>query len=116
MQKAGVGILAGSDEQGGFWLHDELQIFVDAGLTTLEALQTATINPAKYLGREDELGTISPGKFADIVLLNANPLEDIRNTLDIDSVILKGRVYDRRTLDNMLLQVEADARAWEQED
>lgn len=116
MQAAGIGILAGSDQQGGFWLHDELQIYVDAGLTPLEALQTATINPAKYLGREDELGTITPGKFADIVLLNANPLDNISNTLEIDSVILKGRIYDRRTLDSMLMQVEADARTWEQED
>jgi len=116
MQKAGVGILAGSDGQGGFWLHDELQIFVDAGMTPLEALQTATINPAKYLGRENELGTVSPSRFADIVLLNSNPLDDIGNTVKIDTVILKGRVYDRRTLDRMLLQVEADARAWEQED
>lgn len=114
MQAAGVGILAGTDEQGGFWLHDELRIFVDAGLTPLEALQTATINPAKYLGREDELGSVSPGKFADIVLLNANPLHNISNTLEIDTVILKGRIYDRHTLDRMLLQVEADARAWEQ--
>lgn len=83
-------------------------------MTPLEALQTATINPAKYLGREDELGSVSPGKFADIVLLNANPLHNISNTLEIDSVILKGRTCDRPTLDRMLLQVDADARAWKQ--
>ena len=116
VQAAGVGILAGSDQQGGFWLHDELQIFVDAGMTPLEALRTATINPAKYLERSDELGTIAPGKFADIVLLNGNPLDDIGNTREIDAVILKGRLYDRRELDAMRVQLEADARAWEQED
>lgn len=113
MHEAGVRILAGSDEQGGFWVHQELQIFVDAGLTPLEAIQTATINPAIYLGREHELGSIEPGKFADIVLLNSNPLMDIESTLDIDAVILKGRIYDRLMLDSMLAQLEADARARE---
>lgn len=116
LARAGVGILAGSDLQGGFWLHDELQIFVEAGLSPLEALQTATINPAKYVHRENELGAVAPGYFADIVLLNANPLQDIRNTRDIDAVILKGRRYDRAALDRMLEQTEKDARAWEASD
>ena len=116
MHDAGIGILAGSDEQAGFWLHQELQIFVDAGLTPLEALQTATISPATYLGREHELGSVEPGKFADIVLLNSNPLDDIENTLDIHAVVLKGRIHDRGTLDRMLAQLEADARARERAD
>ena len=110
LRKAGVGILAGSDMQGGFWVHEELRIFVDAGLTPLEALQTATLNPARYLGREHEMGSIADGKLADIVLLNANPLENIANTLDIDSVVLKGRLYDRAELDRMLAQLEVDAQ------
>jgi len=110
IQDAGVGILAGSDMQGGFWMHDEMQIFVDAGLTPLEALQTATLNPAKYLGRENELGSVASGKFADIVVLNGNPLDDIKNTLDIEAVVLKGRIYDRAELDRMLAQLETDAR------
>jgi len=113
LQDAGVGILAGSDLQGGFWLHEELSILVEAGLTPLQALQTATINPAKFLKKERDLGSIAAGKFADIVILNSNPLENINNTMAIDSVILKGRVYDRARLDRMLLQVEADAKAWE---
>ena len=116
MHEAGVGILAGSDGNAGFWLHEELAIFVDAGLTPLEALQTATINPATYLGREHELGSVEPGKFADIVLLNSNPLKDIEITLDIHAVVLKGRIYDRVTLDRMLAKLEADARARERDD
>src|SRR5690349_1348830 len=85
MQKAGVPILAGTDTGNpfcfpGFSLHDELALLVIAGLTPVEALRAATINPAKFLGIEDKAGTIAPGKLADLVLLDANPLTDIRNT------------------------------------
>jgi len=116
LNKARVGILAGSDMQGGFWLHHELKLFVDAGMTPLEALQTATLNPAVFLGRQSELGSIAPGKIADIVLLDENPLEAIEHTRDIHAIVLKGRIYDRRELDRMLAQIEADARAWEASD
>jgi hypothetical protein len=61
-------------------LHEELQRFVTAGFTPLEALQTATLNPARFFQMEDQLGTIEQGKIADLVFLDANPLEDIRNT------------------------------------
>src|SRR5689334_5010236 len=83
MHKKGVPFLAGTDTPPGvynfpgFSLHEELQRFVAAGFTPLEALQTATINPAQFFGMEDRFGSIEPGKFADLVLLRANPLADI---------------------------------------
>src|SRR5262249_36557778 len=80
MAAAGVGILAGCDAMiAGFCLHDELSAMVAGGMTPLGALQTATINPARYLGRETTLGTVAAGRSADLVLLDANPLEDIGN-------------------------------------
>src|SRR5205085_3347007 len=89
MHHAGIPFLAGTDTPPGvyvfpgFTLHEELQRFVAAGFTPVEALQTATLNPAKFLGREDQLSTVEKGKLADLVLLEANPLEDIRNTQKI---------------------------------
>ena len=114
MRRAGVRILAGTDLGNpyvypGFSLHDELALLVQAGLTPLEALQTATINPAKFFGKEKELGTIEKGKLADLVLLDANPLEDINNTRKINAVVLNGRLLDRAALDKLLADVEAAA-------
>jgi imidazolonepropionase-like amidohydrolase len=94
----------------GFSLHDELANFVEAGLTPMEALQTATSNPARFLGRED-VGAVEPGKLADLVLLIANPIENIRNAQRINAVIANGRFLDRAALDRMLSQVEASAKA-----
>ena len=68
-----------------------------------------------YLGRQDDHGSISAGKIADIVLLSANPLVDIRNTRSIEAVLLQGQYLDREKLDRYLVQAEADARAWEKE-
>ena len=76
----------------------------------MEALQAATRNPAEFLGKLDQLGTIDRGKIADLVLLDANPLEDIRNTQKIRAVILNGRFLDRGGLDQMLAQVAAAVR------
>ncbi|HZS27481.1 MAG TPA: amidohydrolase family protein [Candidatus Angelobacter sp.] len=98
MQKAGVGLLAGTDlppNVKGGTIHDELAALVSAGLTPMQALETATRNPAKFLGKLDSTGTIEPGKSADLLLLNANPLDDIRNTRRISAVILQGRVVPR---------------------
>jgi len=67
-------------------------MLVEAGLTTQEALQCATLNPVRFLGMEDSLGTIAPGKRADLVLLNSNPLENINNSRTIEAVILGGRL------------------------
>jgi imidazolonepropionase-like amidohydrolase len=111
MNRAGVPIMAGSDTINpyvfpGFSLQDELGLLVQAGLTPLETLQAATINPAKFLGKEKELGTIEKDKLADLILLEANPLEDISNTRKINAVIFNGRLLDRKTLDKMLADVE----------
>jgi imidazolonepropionase-like amidohydrolase len=116
MHRAGIPFLAGTDTPPGvyifpgFSLHEELQRFVAAGFTPMEALQTATLNPAKFLGMQDRLGTIEEGKLADMVLLDANPLEDIRNTQKIAAVIVNGRYLSRADLDKMLAGVEAAAR------
>ena len=114
--RAGVPFLAGTDTAPaiyvlpGFSLHDELSNFVEAGFSPMDALQTATSNPAKFFGSERTSGSIAPGKIADAVLLNANPLADIHNTRKIEAVIANGRLYDRPALDHLLFQVEAAAR------
>jgi hypothetical protein len=114
MKKAGIQFLAGVDIPNhylypGFSLHDELALLVEAGLTPMEALQTATINPARFLGTVDSLGTIEKGKIADMVLLNANPLSDIRNTQLIESVFVNGKYLSKKALQAMLHQVETAA-------
>lgn len=81
----------------GASLHDELALFVDAGLTPMETLQAATRNPARFL--RVDAGTIETGKRADLVLLDANPLDDIRNTRRIYAVILNGSLFNRSRLD-----------------
>ena len=86
----------------GISLHVELERLVEAGLSPLEALRTATLNPARVLGMADSVGTIEPGKLADLVLLDANPLEDIRNTQKIRAVVADGRLYRRADLDQLL--------------
>ncbi len=116
MHRAGVLFLAGTDAapgiyvMPGFSLHDELANFVEAGFSPMESLQTATSNPAKFLHQENEFGTIAPGKAADVVLLTANPLDDIHNTGKIRAVIANGRLFDRKTLDALLAQVEQAAQ------
>lgn len=113
MQHAGVMILAGTEEGGasfiypGFAIHDELRLLVESGLTPLEALQAATLNPARYLHATDSLGTVAVGKRADLVLLDADPLADIANTKTIRAVIADGRVFDRARLDFLLERVAA---------
>ena len=113
--KSGVRMLAATDFGGrdiypGFSLHDELALLVEAGLTPLEAIQTATINPAEYLGALDSLGVVQPGHLADFVLLSANPLEDIQNTTRISAVAANGRYLSREALDGLLAEVESAAR------
>jgi len=112
MKKAGVGILAGTDTGNpyciaGFTLHDELQLLVRAGLTPLQALQAATVNPARFLGKEDDFGVLKVGRIANLVLLEANPLDNIANTTKIAAVILDGQFLTRSALDGMLSNVEA---------
>ncbi|MCW5935584.1 MAG: amidohydrolase family protein [Fimbriimonadia bacterium] len=111
MQKSDVKLLAGTDAINpycypGFSLHEELELFVQVGLTPMEALQTATRNPAQFLGLEKTLGTIEKGKIADMVLLDANPLADINNTKRIAAVIQGGKLFDRASLDALLESVK----------
>jgi amidohydrolase family protein len=119
MHRAGVGLLAGTDTSPlnpvlpGWGLHQELALLVECGLSPLEALQTATRNPALYFGTEKDAGTLEEGKLADLVMLDADPLDDIHNTQAIAGVVLKGRYYARRDLDAMLdaaAQMSAAAR------
>ena len=118
MQRAGVPMLAGTDAAwyqpytyAGFSLHDELVLLVRAGLTPAEALQSATINPARFLGMEKDLGTIEEGKVANLVLLDADPLTDIHNTMKILEVFLAGKEFPRPALDQMLKEAEAAAQS-----
>lgn len=111
MRDRGVGLLAGTDFPNpvmvpGPTLHEELALFVRAGLTPAEALRTATLNPALFFGMADSLGTVEAGKLAELVLLEANPLEDIRNTTRISGVVRGGRYLDRAQLDGLLAALE----------
>lgn len=116
LRDAGLGhqILAGTDTGNpyclpGFSLHDELGLLVRSGFTPAEALRASTWNAARFLGREDSLGTIERGKLADLVLLEANPLDDIRNTTRIASVVFDGKLYSKRELKEMLAKIETVA-------
>jgi imidazolonepropionase-like amidohydrolase len=91
----------------GFSLHDELTLLVQAGLSPMEALQAATLNPARFLGKEKDLGTVEKGKIADLVVLDANPLEEIGNSRKIDAVVLNGKLLPKPELQKMLADLEA---------
>jgi hypothetical protein len=112
--RGGVRLLAGTDAPlprlvPGLSLHDELALLVRAGLTPAEALRAATLSPAEYLGAADSLGAVARGKVADLVLLDADPLRDIRNTTRIHAVVTNGRYLDRTALDALLAGVARDA-------
>jgi imidazolonepropionase-like amidohydrolase len=114
MKQAGVRFIAGTDTgiadtYPGFSLHDELGLLVKAGFTEMEAIQAATRNAADVLGRATNAGTVEVGKYADLVILDANPLVDIANTTRIRAVIVRGRIYRRDALDALLAEVEAQA-------
>ncbi len=112
--RAGVLIMAGTDANDtmvvpGFSLHRELGFLVEAGLSPMAALQAATSVPARYLGRTTDMGGVSPGMVADLLLLRADPLADIANSRQIEAVIFGGRVRDRAALDLLLDQARAAA-------
>lgn len=115
MHRAGVPLMTGTDVSSawvfpGFSLHDELELFVEAGLTPMEALQAATRNPAAFLGELASRGTVERGKVADLVLLDANPLEDVRSSRKIRAVVRNGRYFSKEALQAMLARVEDAAR------
>jgi imidazolonepropionase-like amidohydrolase len=112
LQRAGVVILAGTDAgflnsyvYPGIGLHQELELLVAAGLSPLEALRAATVNGARFLGRGGRAGTVEPGRVADLVILDRDPLRDIRATRDIHAVVLRGAYLDRAALDGLLRDV-----------
>jgi hypothetical protein len=114
MRKAGVRIMPGTDLGvplifPGFSLHEELEQLVrGVGMTPMDAIVSATRYPAEFFGMQESLGTIEKGKLADLVLLDADPLQDITNTKRINSVVVGGRFYDRARLDGMLEKVRAE--------
>jgi imidazolonepropionase-like amidohydrolase len=111
MHAAGVRVMAGSDVAvlnifPGLSLHDELRLLADSvGMTPYEALASATRRPAEWLGLGDSVGTIAPGKVADLVLLEADPLADITHTRRIAAVVLRGVWYDAAALRELLAAV-----------
>lgn len=116
MKEERVELLAGTDIATawmvlGAALHEELRSLVEAGLTPLEALRTATWNAARYFDKAGEFGAVAPGRLADLVLVDADPLVDIRNTRRISGVVANGRYLDRASLDGLLATAERMARS-----
>ncbi len=117
LHAAGVPFLAGTDTPAGvdvtpgISLHLELQRFVAAGFTPLEALQTATINPARFFGKMSDYGSVQAGHVADLVILRANPLEDIANTRSIAGVVADGRYWSQAEIDGLRERLKQSAAA-----
>ena len=113
--RAGVPVMLGTDAGDSFVVpgasvHDELGELVTAGLSPAEALRAATLSGAQYLGRTSDFGTVAAGRVADLVLLDANPLETIGNSRRVHAVVFNGRILDRSALDSLLAGVEATVR------
>lgn len=107
LHRAGVRILAGSDAPmpqvyPGFALHKELELLVESGLSPAEAIRSATLWPAEFLGIAESSGSVVPGKRADLLLLESNPLADIRHTQSIRALVVDGRLLQRADLDRLL--------------
>jgi imidazolonepropionase-like amidohydrolase len=102
--EAGGIVTAGTDcvPLCGYGIHDELRLLVEAGLTPAAALRAATTDAARVLGWADRVGSIRETMLADLVVLTANPLHDIRNVTRVDAVVREGRYLDRTTLDGLL--------------
>ena len=111
--RAGVKVLVGTDYiVAGVDVHRELEQLVLAGLAPADALYAATVAPADYFGLADQYGSVAPGKVADLLLLDANPLDDIRNTQRINAVVFNGNLYERQQLDRIAAHVQRRARSW----
>jgi Amidohydrolase family len=115
-QRAGVRIVAGTDGPGigtlapGFGLHRELELLVAAGLTPMDALRAATFNAAAALGQEKNLGVVEAEKLADIVLVRADPRVNIAHAGQVEAVVLRGQLFDRKQLDAMLEEAAREAQ------
>lgn len=112
---AGVPLLVGTDLANpyvfaGSSMHDEMKNFATAGIPSADTLRSATVTPAKWFGLDKDYGTIAPGKMASMVLLSANPLDDIANTTKIHGVMLAGQYFDRAALDGLLAEAKAAAK------
>ncbi|TDW61829.1 imidazolonepropionase-like amidohydrolase [Novosphingobium sp. PhB55] len=119
LEKAGVTVIAGTDagflnsfNYPGIGLHDELSLFVKEGLTPAQALSAATRAGPAWFGLLDRYGAVAPGKTADLVLLDRDPLKDIAATRAIRAVIMNGKLYDRTALDGMLTDTKNKVAAW----
>jgi Amidohydrolase family len=110
LSDVGVPLLTGSDTYGmvivGFSLHQEFELLQESGIKPFDILLASTVNPARYLNTYASEGTVTEGKNANLVLLNKNPLDDIRNTTLIEGVLLRGEWFDRRKINSMLKEVE----------
>ncbi|HEU4455352.1 MAG TPA: amidohydrolase family protein, partial [Longimicrobium sp.] len=114
MHRAGVPILAGTDLANpniiaGWSLHDEMALLVRAGLSPLDALRAATLTPARFLGAADSMGTVKAGRVADLVVLDANPLDDVRNTQRIHVVVARGRLIGPAEREALLAEARSIA-------
>ncbi|HLO97328.1 MAG TPA: amidohydrolase family protein [Fimbriimonas sp.] len=114
MNKAGIPIMVGSDMGGnphcfaGWGVHDEMALLVESGMSSMDVLIAATSNPARFLGIDKSVGTVAKGKLADMVLLDSNPLEDIRNSQTIRAVVSNGKYFSRAALDALLAKAKLD--------
>lgn len=95
----------------GFMLHDELETLVQCGLTPAEALKSATVIPVQFLMRDKDLGSVQPGKIADLLLLNDNPLEDVRNTRKLWAIVYGGKLLQQVEIEGLLRESERLAAA-----
>jgi imidazolonepropionase-like amidohydrolase len=112
-QQAGVKLMVGTDYiTAGLDVHRELEQLVLAGLTPAQALRAATVTPAEYMGQQELYGRIAPGRVADMVLLDGDPLRDIHSTRQLRAVIFNGNLYDHAALERMTRHVERQARSW----
>ena len=122
LEKAGVTIMAGTDagflnsfDYPALGLHQELALYVENGLTPAEALAAATRAGPAWFGKLDRYGAVETGKQADLVLLDRNPLEDIHATQSVNTVVLRGKVEDRATLDRLLAEAKTKVATWDAE-
>jgi imidazolonepropionase-like amidohydrolase len=115
MNEKGVKFIAGTDFPNpyvfpGFSLHDELSLLVKGGMSSYDALKSATLNAAIFMNKEDDFGSVEVGKLASLVLLNMNPLENIENTKSIETVIVRGKVFNKKLLDSILAQAKTSSK------